>query len=192
MAGSTITLRRWTRAEYERMIACGILGEDEHVQLIAGEIVMMAPQNSPHFTAITLSAHALQAAIPSGYYVRSQGPLALGLDSEPEPDIAVVAGAPRDYRDQHPSTARLIVEISDTTLAFDRQQKGSLYARAGIQDYWILNLSQRTLEVHRSPVADPSAPYGHSYSARRRVSETETVTPLAFPDVSIAVADLLP
>lgn len=192
MAGSTISLRRWTRAEYERMIDCGILGEDEHVQLIAGEIVMMAPQNSPHFTAITLSAHALQAAIPSGYYVRSQGPLALGLDSEPEPDIAVVAGAPRDYRDQHPSTALLIVEISDTTLAFDRQQKGSLYARAGIQDYWILILSQRTLEVHRSPIADPSAPYGYSYSARRRVSETDSVIPLAFPDVSIAVADLLP
>jgi Uma2 family endonuclease len=99
-----------------------------------------------------------------------QTPLAFDPDSEPEPDLAVVVGTPRDYRAHHPTTAVLIMEVSDTTLAFDRRQKGSLYARAGILDYWILNLNRRMLEVYRSPIADPVAPYGFSYSERHRLS----------------------
>ncbi len=106
--------------------------------------------------------------------------------------MAVVAGKPRDYLTSHPTTAALVVEVADTTLAFDRRQKGSLYARAGILDYWIVNLVNRVLEVYRLPAADASAPLGYSYRERIRLTAGEAVSPLAFPAATIAVADLLP
>jgi Uma2 family endonuclease len=187
-----VTLRRWTRAEYDRMIDCGILDEDEHVQLIAGEIVQMAAHKSPHATSVVLGGDLLRSVIGPHFHVRTQLPLALDPDSEPEPDLAVVAGEPRAYRDGHPTTAALVVEVADTTLTFDRRRKGSLYARAGILDCWIVNLVNRVLEVYRSPVVDASAPLGYSYRERSRLTEGQTVTPLAFPAASIAVADLLP
>ena len=189
---SGMTVRRWTRAEYDRMIDCGILDEDEHVQLVAGEILLMAPQKSPHATATGLGHDVLQLITGPGFHVRMQLPLALGVDSEPEPDLAVVRGLWRDYRAAHPDNAVLIVEIADSTLSFDRRQKGSLYARAGIADYWIVNLVARVLEVYRSPAPDTSAPLGFAYNERLRLTEGDSISPLAFPAASIAVADLLP
>jgi Uma2 family endonuclease len=107
--------------------------------------------------------------------VRAQGPVALDDDSEPEPDVTVVCGAPRDYLAEHPSRPALIVEVAHSSLAFDRRRKGGLYARAGIAEYWIVNLVGRVLEVYRQPVRSASARYGWKYESAR-----------------IAVADLLP
>ncbi|MCI0636706.1 MAG: Uma2 family endonuclease, partial [Actinobacteria bacterium] len=143
--------RRWTRDEYYRMAETGILRPDDRVELIDGEILTKSPQRSVDATAVLLSQEALHAAFGAGFDVRPQLPLALGEASEPEPDLAVVPGVPRDYRESHPTTALLVVEVAETSLAFDRGGKQALYARAGIPEYWIVDLVEGTLEVFRSP-----------------------------------------
>src|SRR5262249_51704654 len=113
-------------------------------------------------------------------------------DSEPEPDVAVVPGSRRDHTISHPSHPVLIVEVAESSLVFDRAEKGSLYARAGIADFWILNLPDQVLEVYRDPAAAPHAQYGHRYGATITLGPRDAVTPLAAPTAAIAVADLLP
>ncbi len=118
-------------------------------------------------------------------------PLDLTLSSEPIPDVFVVPGKPRDYT-AHPTTALLIVEVSDSTLSHDRNRKGSLYAAALIQDYWIVNLVDRQLEVYRVPVPDAAGVFGFTCSQRTILAPGATVSPLALPQAQIAVTDLLP
>ena len=125
-------------------------------------------------------------------YVRDDTPLGLDDASEPVPDVVVLGGRPRDYRDAHPSTPLLVVEVSESSLAEDRLWKGGLYARAGVADYWIVNLRDRVLEVHREPIADAAAPHGWRYASLTTPSPGETVSPLAAPGARIPVADLLP
>jgi Uma2 family endonuclease len=121
-----------------------------------------------------------------------QGPLALDEESEPEPDVAVVPGSFRDYVAGHPSRPVLVVEISESSLALDRDHKGSLYARAGVTDYWIVNLAEQTLEVHRDPEADPAAPFGWRYRSVEVLRDEAFVSPLACASASIRVRDVFP
>jgi Uma2 family endonuclease len=188
----SVCRRLWTRDEYEQMIEHGIFRPDERLELIAGEIVALAPQKSPHATAISLGLGAFIAVIRGAFHIRIQLPLALGADSEPEPDIAIVTGSARDYRDAHPSTAALVVEIADSSVAFDRNRKGSLYARAGIPEYWIVNLQSRMLEVYRDPAPDPAAPLGYAYRQRLSLGPEARMSLVAIPGAEIMVADLLP
>lgn len=174
------------------MVAAGVFPPGDPVELIDGEILAMTPQGSAHATTVLLTAQALQIAFGTGTHVRVQMPLALDPASEPEPDLAVVSGSPRDYRDAHPSSALLVVEVADTTLDYDREQKGSLYARAGIAEYWIVNLSDRRLEVYRDPAPLSQARYGWGLRTVRHHNSGERVAPLAVPQASVAVADLLP
>jgi Uma2 family endonuclease len=187
-----VDVRRWTRDEYDRMIDAGIFAPDERVELIDGEILYVAPQKSPHATGICLVLEALRSAFGTGFRVRPQLPLALDPCSEPVPDIAVVPGIARDYRDQHPETAVLIVEVADSSLAHDRSRKGSLYARACVADYWIVNLVDRCVEVYRDPGLSSEALYGWEYASVRRYRPEESVAPLAAPQSPVKVADLLP
>ncbi len=189
---STVQARRWTRAEYERMVAAGILTPDDRVELIDGEIVTRTPQGSAHATSVSLVQEALRSAFGTGAHVRTQLPLAIGPTSEPEPDAAVVVGPPRAYREAHPQSALLVIEVADATLDYDRETKGSLYARAGLPDYWIVNLQDRVVEVHRDPVSDPQAPFGWRYATRERFGPADAIAPLARPDAPVEVADLLP
>ncbi len=189
---SVISLRRWSREEYERMAERGIFAPGERVELIDGEVLTMTPQGSAHATALMLTTEALRAAFGSRAHVRSQLPLALNPVSEPEPDVTVVAGSPREYRDAHPTSALLVVEVSDTTLAYDREQKGSLYAGAGLADYWMVNLLDRHVEVLREPAPTPDARYGQSYRSVRHYRAGDVISPVAAPEARIAVADLLP
>ena len=189
---SVVHVRRWTRAEYERMIEAGVFHPEERAELIGGEIVTMTPQGSAHATAVSLTQDALRAAFGLGHNVRAQLPLALDPDSEPEPDVAVVPGSPRDYRQAHPTTALLVVEVSDTTLSVDRARKGSLYARSGIAEYWIVNLVDAVLEVYREPGPARETHYGWAYQAVQRLRASGSVTPLAAPAARVAVSDLLP
>jgi Uma2 family endonuclease len=182
--------KRWTREEYERLVVLGALGPDDRVQLIDGEIVEMAPQGPGHMTAVTLAAEALRRVFLPDHSVRVQGPLALGAFSEPEPDVAVVAGDPRDYRDRHPDTAVLVVEVAEATLPFDRRRKAPIYAAAGIPEYWVVDLAGRALEVYRDPVPPDGRP--PAYRSVQRLGSDDHVVPLARPGGSIAVADLLP
>jgi Uma2 family endonuclease len=189
---STIQTRRWTRLEYEKMGEAGVFQPGERVELIDGEILEMAPQKSPHATAVTLVGDALRDAFGAGYHVRIQLPLALDPYSEPEPDVAVIVGAPRDYRESHPTSAVLIVEVADTSLEYDRKHKGSLYARSGLSDYWVLNLLDRCLEVYRDPIPDDAAPYGWRYRTVQRFGAADVVSPIALSRARVRVQDLLP
>ena len=189
---SAVQLRRWTRDEYDRMIDAGVLTTEDQVELIDGEIVTMTPQKSRHATAVHLAQDVLRRAFGESVAVRAQLPLALSADSEPEPDVAVVTGSPRDYRDEHPVTALLILEVADSTLAFDRTKKASVYARAGIGDYWLLNLVDEVLEVRRFPAPSTDSPDAWGYAAVEQYSAGDQVAPLERPDYFIAVAELLP
>jgi len=189
---SPVLLRRWARDEYERMVEAGVFPPGDRVELIDGEIVAMTPQGSGHATAVGLIEEALRAVFQVGYHVRGQRPLALDPTSEPEPDVAVVPGGLRDYRDAHPTAAALVVEVADTTLAYDRDHKGSLYARAGIPEYWIVNLLDHTVEVSRDPAPVPEARYGWGYRTVRAYRPGDTIVPDAAPHRQVAVGDLLP
>jgi Uma2 family endonuclease len=182
--------RRWSKAEYYRLGELGFF-RGERVELIEGRIMVQSPQNPQHSSHVDHIADVLRNAFGPGSRVRLQMPIDLGQTTEPEPDIVVVAGTSAQFLNAHPASADLIVEVSDTTLSYDRRRKGSLYARAGIPDYWIVNLVHRRVEVYRAPVPDANRPYGHRYSSRTDLTPPATVTPLALPQTVVAVADLL-
>ena len=192
MTTSPARTRRWTRVEYERLIDIGVFRADEPLELLGVELIVSEPQNSAHYTAIGLVEDALRAALEPGWLVRSQGPIELDDESEPEPDVAVTRGARRSYSRQHPSRPALVVEVAESSLALDRERKGSLYARARLEDYWIVNLVDRVLEVYRRPVPDPPSPFGWRYAAKEVLSGESFVEPLAAPGARILVSDLLP
>ena len=183
---------RWTRLEYERLVEAEILGPEHRVELLGGAMLCKEPHHSPHATSIGLVQRALTPAFGAGWHVRVQMPLALDDDSEPEPDVAVVTGDLRDYRDAHPARAVLVVEVSLSRLGFDRDHKGSLYARARLEEYWIVNLRDGHLEVYRDPLPDGAATFGWRYGRVVTLGRDQRVTPLARSEVSILVADLLP
>jgi len=167
MATYPVRARRWTRAEYDRLIDIGVFLPDEPLELIGGELIVSEPLGSAHYAAIGLVEDALRAALEPGWLVRSQGPIELDAESEPEPDIAVMPGDRRSFSRRHPSRPALVIEVAESSLAFDREHKGSLYARARLDDYWIVNLVDRVAEIYRRPV-------------------------LAAPGARILVSDLLP
>jgi Uma2 family endonuclease len=184
--------RRWTRTEYERLVRAGMFRPEDRIELLDGLLVVREPQGSRHAVAVGLVRAALERAFGSGHYIREEKPLALDTVSEPEPDVVVVRGHPRDYRDDHPSTPKLVVEVADTSLALDRLRKGGLYARAGVADYWIVNLLDEALEVYRQPVRAPSRRYGWKYGSVRLLKRNAVVAPLAAPRARVRIADLLP
>ncbi len=187
-----VETRRFTRAEYDRLVEVGLFQPGEHIELIGGQLMVAEPQGEYHYGAIWKTARALEHAFGAGWYVRTQAPISLDDESEPEPDVAVVPGSQRDYGPYHPARPVLTVEVAESSLAMDRQHKGSLYARAGLADYWVVNLIDRVLEVHREPVPDPDAPFGWRYARCERLGPTALVTPVVLPDARIHVADLLP
>jgi Uma2 family endonuclease len=187
-----VRTRRWTRAEYDRLIEIGVFQPGDPVELLGGDLVVSEPQTSAHYTAIGLVDSALRGALGRGWLIRSQGPVALDDESEPEPDVALVPGGWRDYSREHPACPVLVVEVALSSLRLDREHKGSLYARAGLGDYWILDLIDRVLEVYRDPVADTGASFGWRYATIDRLEPDASVRPLAAPDARILVSDLLP
>jgi Uma2 family endonuclease len=184
--------RRWTYQEFERLGDLGFF-RDQRVELIAGRIVRMAPQRDVHAAAVGLAHLAVVRAFGEGFWVRMQLPLQIDRWSGPEPDISVVVGGPRDYVGTgHPKTALLIIEVSDTTLRFDRQRKAAIYAKAGIADYWLVNLIDRQVEVYRNPMADKSARFGYRYAEQKVFTAPAYVSVMAVQHSQVAVADLLP
>jgi Uma2 family endonuclease len=182
--------RRWTREEYYKMADLGIF-EGQRVELIGGGIFIMSPQRPAHFGAIDRIAEILKNTFKDGYWIRTQGPLALRMDAEPEPDIAVVSGCREDYK-EHPNTALLVVEVSLSTLEDDRTVKASLYASCNIADYWIVNLRDEQIEIFRTPIVDASALFGYAYGSKATLKAGQQISPQAKPDSMIKVADMLP
>jgi Uma2 family endonuclease len=189
----TPSVHRFTRAEYYQMAEMGFF-DGKRVERVEGEIIDMAPQKNPHALAVSRTMVALLKAFGEQFWIRTQATLSLGQDSDPEPDLAVVPGRMEDHlgEQSNPTTAILIVEVSDTTLHFDRGRKASIYARAGISDYWILNLRDRCLEVMRNAVEDASALGGFRYQSVTTLRPPARVIPLSCPTASIPIADLLP
>jgi Uma2 family endonuclease len=189
-AGSSATkerllpLRRWTRDEYERLVEQGFFQPEERLELVDGIIIERKAQSRLHARGILLAQDALRSVFAEGFVIRPQMPLALGFDSEPEPDLAVVTGTPWDYPDAHPSTAILIVEVSDGSFFLDRH-KASLYARAGIPEYWVENLVDWCLEVYREPK-------NGVYTSRTVLHAGDSVSPLFRPEAVIPIKSLLP
>ncbi len=188
----SLQTHRWTRAAYDRLIEVGVFQPGDPVELLGGELVVAEPQSEAHYTAVGLVEDALRAALGPGWLVRSQGPIALDDESEPEPDIAVAQGSRRDYSREHLARPVLVVEVALSSLTLDRAHKGSLYARARLDDYWIVNLVDRVLEVYRQPSVDALAPFGWSYGSRQTLGADAFIAPLAAPHASVAVATLLP
>lgn len=186
-----MTLRRWKRAEYERLVDLGVF-DREPVELIGGQLIVAEPQNSLHATAVGAADDALRAALPPGFLVRAQMPVAIDEESLPEPDLAVVPGRRADYQFAHPTRPVLVVEVADSSLRFDREEKGSLYARAHIGEYWIVNLIDRVVEIYRDPAPDPAAAHGWRYRSVATLASPVAASPAVLQSAQIRVADLLP
>ena len=181
-----------SRVRYEQLVEAGLFGPEDRLELLDGLLVAREPQGGRHATVVALVRVALEKAFGRSFYVREEKPIALDETSEPEPDVVVVPGRPRDYLDAHPSRPVLVVEVADTSLALDRLRKGGLYARAGIADYWVVNLADEVLEVYREPVRAPSGRGEWRYASVRLLRRNAVVIPLAAPRARIRVAALLP
>ncbi len=188
----SLPMRRFTVEEYHRIIQAGILTEDDPVELLEGWLVLKMGRNPPHDGTVDLAREVLQARLPKGWRVRVQSAVTTS-DSEPEPDLAVVPGPASRYFGHHPTPQEIgiLIEVADSSLARDRQEKGRLYARAGIGCYWIINLVDRQIEVYTEPTGPDPDP---AYRQRQDHGETAEV-PLVIEGREVArvlVADLLP
>jgi Uma2 family endonuclease len=184
--------RRWTRAEYDRLVDLGVLQEDERVELLDGVLAVREPQGSDHAAGVRRVVRALRAAFGDGYQIDSQLPIALDDYSEPEPDVVVVPTRSDDYRSGHPERPLLLVEIADSSYRIDHGYKAGLYARAGVAEYWIIDLTNEVLEVQREPERAPDTVLGWRYARVERLPRSATITPLAAPAVVMSVAELVP
>lgn len=182
---------RWSRDEFYALAEKGFFSE-HRVELLNGEIVAMPPQLNHHAAGIELTRRALEKAFGAGYWIRVQNSLDLTSDTVLDPDLAVIPGDPAQSVRANPTTALLVVEVSDSSLRYDRSRKMSLYARAGIADYWIVNLIDRRLEVFRRPIPDTTTTFGFGYQDRSAHELTEHVSPLAAAAALIAVGELFP
>jgi Uma2 family endonuclease len=183
--------RRFSCAEFHQMGDMGWF-EGRRAMLIDGEILEMPGPNPPHATITAKADTTLRRFFTRGFVIRNQSPLVLGLATDPEPDLAVVAGQLMDFYAAHPNTAALVIEVADSTLAFDTTHKASLYAAAKIADYWVIDLVEKRLFVFRGPQADSTQPFKAKYATVQALRPPAVVAPLCLPQAMIDVADLLP
>jgi Uma2 family endonuclease len=184
---TTFNLRLWTVEEYRRMALTGILDSSERVELIEGKIIRMSAKGTAHRSAVGRTDYLFKEALKNRAWVSVQDPIALNANSEPEPDIAVVKIDPLDYADHHPTPEEvyLIIEVADSSLKFDCDTKGKAYAKAGIADYWVLDVIDRELYVYRQPTLE-------GYKSKTVLNEDKTISPLKFPELQVNIRDMLP
>ncbi len=177
---------RFTVEDYHRMGEAGILDEDDRVELIEGEIVEMPPIGSPHGGTVKSLTNTLARLVGDRAIVSVQDPVVLSDLSEPQPDIVLLRPREDFYRDSHPrpEDVLLLIEVADATAAYDRSVKLRLYARAGIPEYWIVDLGRALIEVNR-------APRGDAYGVRREAAPGDRLAPEALPDVVLNVWEIL-
>ncbi len=180
----------WTVEEFHKLGDMGCF-EGRRAMLIDGELIEEGAMNPPHRIALELTCEALRAVFTSGWRVCVQLPLIFSESTDPEPDIAIVAGSARGTT-SHPTTAALVVEVSDTSLRYDTTEKMSLYAAGGIADYWVVDVTNRQLLVFRDPQADSFQSHGFTYATQLAFKETDSVSPLVATGSTIRVSDLLP
>ena len=180
------TRRRISVYEYHAMGEAGILGIDERVELIDGEIITMSPIGSEHGASVDAGNYFLVSLIRNRAIVRVQGNIRLDEYNEPQPDFTMLKWRDDFYRRQlpGPDDALLIIEVSDSTLSYDRNRKLALYARFGIPEVWIANILARVVEVYRDPVDG-------EYTDSRVYEPGEMVPPAAFGDVEVSVSQFI-
>jgi Uma2 family endonuclease len=190
--GTVAGFRRFTVAEYHKLIELGILTEDDNLELLEGYLVHKMTRNPPHDAALQLLQETLPPLLPAGWCLRLQSAITLP-GSEPEPDGAIVRGNARTYVAHHPGPVEigLVIEVADATLAGDRVDKGRIYARAGIACYWIVNLVDRQVEVYTVPSGPPSSP---AYGQRQDWHASDKISLVLDGKViaRISVNDILP
>lgn len=169
------------------MAEAGILDEDERVELLEGQIIWMSAKGFAHRSAVGRTDHLLKNCLRNRAWISIQDPVQLSDRTEPEPDVAVVKIDPLDYADHHPTPDEVyfIIEVADSSLKFDCEVKGKAYAKAGIADYWVLDVIAHQLRVFREPTND-------GYQSEDILTEDEMISPLQFLDLSIAVREMLP
>jgi Uma2 family endonuclease len=184
---ASFTLRKWTVKEYQKLGEMGFFHPEERVELISGNIIKMSAKGTAHTSAVSRTDSLLQYLFRNLAWVRMQDPIALDDNSEPEPDIALVRIDPFDYATHHPTPSEvyLIIEVADSSLAYDREIKAKMYARSGITDYWVLNVNERQLHVFREPADD-------GYQSEVILGETASISPLQFPAFNISIGEMLP
>jgi Uma2 family endonuclease len=180
-----VARRLFTREEYHRMGEVGILTRSDRVELIQGEIITMSPIGRRHYSFVDNLARLLILRLGDRAVVSVQGPIALAADSEPEPDVAVYRRRAVPYKDadRDAEDALLLIEVAETSLAYDRSTKLRLYAAAGIPEYWVVDCGAEAVEVHRGPDAS-------GYREVTRAAGAATVSLQAFPDVVLALPDI--
>ncbi|MFM9963781.1 MAG: Uma2 family endonuclease [Planctomycetaceae bacterium] len=184
-------LRRFSVAEYRRWTQAGRFAEDDNFELLEGWIVENMPKNPPHDSRVTWAQSLLQRELPAGWHCCNQCSLETS-DSVPKPDLAIVRGGILDYADRHPTgvDTALVIEVADTSLGSDREKR-RLYARAGIREYWIINLVDSQIEVFRGPLGSGrEADYSSEQSFSR--SESLTLSIPGEPSREILVTALVP
>jgi Uma2 family endonuclease len=187
-------LYRWTREEYDHLIELGAFA-GAHVELIGGKILEMSPKGPRHAALTNQVRKVMERAFPADRFtVRIQDPLALSKWDEPEPDVAIVGGKDGDYLTAHPTAEQtaLVVEVAETSVAFDLGDKADMYAAAGITDYWVVNIGAGVVVVCRAARPDAASPTGVRFGERREYRAGDQITPLAGDAQAVSVADLLP
>ena len=188
------SLYRFTVAQYHELIDAGILGENDRIELLEGDILHMSPKGPRHVFAVQELSARLAPLLPADWRLRVQDPLTLA-ESEPEPDLTIVRGSRRDYSARHPGAGEVgvVIEVVDTSLELDRGVKQRVYAAAGIPVYWLVNLAARNVEVFSLPSSiDEQTPA--SYQSRRVLEDQGAIEiELAGQRLGeIRIADLLP
>jgi len=181
-----LTHRRFTVDEYHRMVDAGVLHEDDRVELLDGEIVEMTPIGPRHAGCVDRLLYRLSRLCGAQAVLRVQGPVVLGLRSEPEPDVTLLRPPIEQYANAHPRAADilLVIEVAETSVEYDRSVKLPLYARMGIPEAWLVNLPADRIETYRDP-------QDGRYLTPRLVSPGETLSPLELPDVTLSANEIL-
>lgn len=186
MDAPAIIRKRFTIAEYEQIAATGIFNEDERFELIQGEIVQMAAMGPQHATCVDLLYQRLVQLVGDRAYVRGQNPVRLSQNSQPQPDIAIVQRRDDFYIHGHPEPedVLLLIEMSESSLAYDRDVKLPLYTRAGIVEVWLVALNWQVVEVYRLPGEN-------GYGEKRTMRRGDTLSPLHLPEAVLQVEEML-
>ncbi len=179
--------RRFTVNEYIRMSELGIIAATERTELVNGDIITMIAKGTAHTSAVLRTQEWFQESLGRRVFVKSQDPIQLSDYSEPEPDIVIANRDPWAYSTHHPSPDEvlLVIEVADASLKYDLETKAPLYATANIDEYWVLDVIERQLYVFRQLAEG-------RYQVQMILAEALPVTPLAFPELTLAIADMLP
>jgi len=189
---TVVTAKRFSIEEYHRLGELGFFGPDDRVELIRGEILKMAAKGTLHSVCNSLVFGELYSLVGKRAIVRGQEPIILSADSEPEPDVVIARNRADRYSSSHPESADilLVIEVSDSTLKYDQRTKLSLYAEAGIPNYWIFNLVDNQLEIYSEPYQKRQGDF--NYRVKRVVLHNETVVIPGFPELSLDLSLVFP